>query len=115
MPKLIKNFTKEREELLQKMFYILEINQTNKILSLKKLDEDEDKQNKIINLTDDIKKYFVCSKWTYFSNKKREFKRLYLSLIKSVMKEMNVKMTSSTTLVKTDDKVKCETFYVFII
>jgi hypothetical protein len=113
MPKSIQNYTIEREELLKKMLEILGITEENKMLSLKKLDEDEEKQKQIINLIDDIKKYFICSKWAYFSNQKKEFKRLYLSLIKAVMKDMNVKMHPSFLHIRTGTKMKYETFYIF--
>jgi hypothetical protein len=112
MPKSIKNFTKEREELLQKMLAILGVNQDNKMFSLKKLDEDQQKQKQIIDLVEDIKKYFICSRWAYFSNQTKEFKRDYLSLIKSVLRDMQVKIFSSFLHIKTDDKIQYETFYV---
>jgi len=116
MPKSIDKYTNERKDILQKIFNILEISDNNKTFSLKKLDEDENKQNSIIELENNIKKYFLCSRWTYFSNKNREFKRSYLSLIKAIMKDLDVKMTSSTLIKKIDDnKTKCETYYVFDI
>ena len=116
MPKSIDKYTNERKDILQKIFNILEISDNNKTFSLKKLDEDENKQNSIIELENDIKKYFLCSRWTYFSNKNREFKRSYLSLIKAIMKDLDVKMTSSTLIKKIDDnKTKCETYYDFNI
>ncbi len=112
MPKSIKNFTKERQELLQKMLTILGITEENKMFSLKKLDEDPEKQKQILDLVEDIKKYFICSKWAYFSNQTKEFKRLYLSLIKAVFKDMKVKIFSSFLHIKKDDKTQYETFYV---
>ena len=113
MPKSIKNFTKERQELLQKMFDILGITDDNKMFSLKKLDENEEKQKQILDLVDDIKKYFVCSKWTFFNHKDRQIKREFLSLIKSIFRDMNVKMVSSFLHIPTiDNKVKCETYYI---
>jgi hypothetical protein len=114
MPKSIKKYENERKEILQKIFNILEITDDNKMVSLKKLDGDENKQNSIIELEPDIKKYFLCSRWTYFCNKNRDIKRGYLSLIKAIMKNLNVKMTSSTLIKKIDDtKTKCETYYIF--
>ena len=114
MPKDITQFTNERKELLQKLFTILEINDKNKMFSLKELDENNDKQTKILELEPDIKKYFLCARWTYFSNKNREFKRNYLSLIKAIMKDMNVKMSASTLVKKLDDNTtKYETYYYF--
>ena len=114
MPKTIDKYIVERQELLQKIYNILEITENNKMFSLKKLDENEDKQKSILNLENDIKKYFLCSKWTYFNNKNREFKRSYLSLIKAIMKDMKIQMIASTIVKKTDDnKTKSETIYLF--
>lgn len=114
MPKIIENYTKERKEVLQKIFNILEITDTNKSFSLKKMDEDKIKQQNITDLEHDIKKYFVCSRWTYFSNKKRLSKRKYLSLIKAISKELNVKMSPLFLYKKLDNnKSKCETYYNF--
>ncbi len=112
MPKSIKNFTKERQELLQKMLNILGVTEENKMFSLKKLDEDTEKQKQILDLVEDIKKYFICSRWAFFSHKDKEIKREYLSLIKAVMKDMKVKMDSSFVHKKIDDVVKCETIYI---
>jgi predicted RNA-binding protein with RPS1 domain len=116
MPKNINKYTNERKEILQKILNILEITDKNNILSLKELDENNKKQKNIIDLEPDIKKYFLCSRWTYFSNKNRQFKRNYLSLIKAIMKDMNIKMVSSTLVKKNSDNTsKCETFYYFEI
>jgi hypothetical protein len=116
MPKSIDKFTNERNEVLQQILNILEITEKNKMFSLKELDENNDKQNNIIALEVDIKKYFLCSRWTYFSNKNREFKRNYLSLIKAIMKAMDVKMVASTLVKKNNDNTsKCETYYCFEI
>lgn len=116
MPKSIDKYTDERNIVLQKLFSILEITDINKKFSLKELDQNEIKKNAIINLELEIKKYFLCSRWTYFSNKKREFKRNYLSLIKALVKTMNIKMITSTLVKKNDDNTSnSETFYIFEI
>ena len=88
MPKNIEQFKEERQNILTKLLDILEINDKNKIFSLHDLDINIDKQNAILNLEKDIKKYFVCSKWSYFNQKTKGFKRNYLSLIKSVLKKV---------------------------
>ena len=114
MPKTVDKYDAERLALLEEIYRILEITDTNRSFSLKKLDEDIDKQGKILELIPEIKKYFLCSKWTYFSNKNRGFKRGYLCLIKGMMRDMNVELTSSTLITKIgDNKTKCETYYIF--
>ncbi len=112
MPKSIQNYTTEREELLKKMLEILGITEDNKMFSLQKLDEDEERQKQILALVQDIKKYFVSSKWTYFSHKNIEIKRNYLSLIKAVFKSMNVKIYSTFIHKKINGVNKCETIYI---
>jgi hypothetical protein len=114
MPKTINKFENERKEVLQKVFNILEITNSNKIIALKKIDEDLVMQQKLVELVPDVKKYFICSKWNYFSNKNREFKRTYLSLIKAIMKDMKIKMMSSVIVRKMEDgTLKYETHYIF--
>ena len=114
MPKTVDKYDAERLALLDEIYRILEITDTNRSFSLKKLDEDIDKQGKILELIPEMKKYFLCSKWTYFSNKNRGFKRGYLCLIKGMMRDMNVELTSSTLITKIgDNKTKCETYYIF--
>lgn len=113
MPKIIDNYTNERNELLQKIYNILDINDYNKMFSLKKLDEDTHIQQFILDLEHDIKKYFLCSRWTFFSNKKRKCKRNYLSLIKAIFKDMNVNMISLTNKIKSDDnKIISEIYFI---
>jgi hypothetical protein len=114
MPKTIQNYSNERTELLQKMFNILEISKEHNTISLKKLDEDTDLQQKILDLIPDIKKYFLCSRWTLFSNKNREIKREYLSLIKSVMKDMDINYESKRTSKKISENVR-EWEYIYIV
>ncbi len=114
MPKSVEKYTNERKELLQKLFSILEVSENSNMISLKKIEEDVEKQKQIIDLETDIKKYFVCSRWNYFTNKHRELKRNYLSLIRSICKEMEFNMSSSTLIRKDiNGKPKSETYYIF--
>jgi hypothetical protein len=115
MPKKVENYEVERKQVLQKMLDILGITDTNKMFSLKELDANEQKQNDIIALEQDIKKYFICSKWNYFNNKNREFKRSYLCLLKAVMKDTNTNLISSQLVKKIDGNNEYETFYIINI
>ena len=112
MPKKVEQYNNERKQLLDKLFNILEINENNNMFSLHKLDNDIEKQNKILELESEIKKYFLCSRWTYFNNRKRISKRSYLLLVKAILRDMDIKIYTSSLIKKLDDNTtKCETIY----
>lgn len=102
MPKQVDKYDNERQNVLNKIFDILGINQTNNKFLLHDLDNDLEKQNKILELKPDIKKYFVCSSWTCF---KREdgIKRKVLSIIKNLVKDMGYIAQTSRKIIKNDD------------
>ena len=107
-------YTDERQIILNKIFEILNINDSNNTFFLKDLDNDEKKQNQILELELDIRKFFVCGSWASFACP--NVKRKVLSMIKNIMKVMNYKMISKRKLIKVDntDKKHQETFYYFI-
>jgi len=111
MPKDISKYSKEREEILLKIFNILGINEHNNNFELKKIDEDIEMQNKILELEPDIKKYFNCSRWSCYASS--NVKKKYLSLIRYVLKTMNYDIISKRKMI---NKVtyKKETYYYVI-
>lgn len=113
MPKKVDKFDNERKEVLNKMFQILGINENNNMFSLHKLDGDQEKQNEIINLQDDIKKYFICGEWTCFK-KKDTTKRIWLSMIKYVVKDMGYQIFTSRKNVNFDENIIHDTIYYLI-
>lgn len=94
-------YVEERKEVLNKLYIILGITDTNKIFYFEDITGDTVKQNQIMNLISDIKKYYNCAQWTYFKNK--DLHEPYISIIKAVIKDMNIK--TSVVYVK-DDKNK---------
>jgi len=97
MPKLIDK--DKQKEVLDKLFIILQINENNNTFSLKELDSNEEKQNKILGLENDIKAGFCCSTWTCF---RRDTKRKWLSMIKYVMKELDKNLISTNKAIKNE-------------
>ena len=61
---------------------------------LSKMDLDEEAQKKIYELEPEIKKYYVCGKWTCFAKDDSIMKRKWLSMIKYICKEHGKDMTS---------------------
>ncbi len=88
--KLVKKdrYVNERKEILQKIYNMLNVNETNKMFYAFVLDQ-EDIQNKIDELIEDICKYFTTSKWPSLricsiSNCK------YIGIVRSIFKEMDI-------------------------
>jgi hypothetical protein len=87
MPKKVEQFEQERKEILEKVFNLLDINQDNNKFLLGTLEHNIEKQNKIYEMESDIKKVFICSRWSCFL--KSDMRRRYLSIIKYLLKEMD--------------------------
>lgn len=100
-PKKIR-FAEQRKVILNTIFTTLGLVGENKIFFIDELDADAEKTKKIIDLAPDIKQYFSCSGWAYFSYK-AEVKKTTISLIRSIFKDMNVKYSSVYVM---DDKNK---------
>ncbi len=83
--KLSEKFINERDEICKKIISILNLDQDGCIL-LSDLDLDIDKQNKIIELKEEIKKYFAVSTISSFKHN-FECKRPYLNIIRSILRQ----------------------------
>ena len=68
MPKQVDKYTNERQEVLNQMFQILGIDESNNKFLLHELDANVEKQNRILELEPNIKKYFICGKWNCFTD-----------------------------------------------
>ena len=85
--KLSEKYQNEREDICNKIITILELKEDNTFL-LCELDEDIEKQNKILELKEEIKKYFACSTISSFKPN-FECKRPYLNIIRSILRKQN--------------------------
>jgi hypothetical protein len=101
MPKKIDKYYNERKEVFDKLLSIIGIDINKKTFYLHELDNNIDKQEKIMELVSDIKKYFICSRWTCFC--KENVKRVYLSIIRYVIKDMKYNMISSRENIRKED------------
>ena len=85
--KLSEKYKTEREDICKKIISILELKEDYYFL-LCELDEDIEKQNKILELKEEIKKYFACSTISSFKPN-FECKRPYLNIIRSILRKQN--------------------------
>lgn len=84
-----KIYINERTEILKKIYDIIGINDSYRKFYSHELDKDQNKINKILELNDDIIKYFSVSTWTSFKLN-RNISRRHLSIVKSVLNDMNI-------------------------
>lgn len=85
--KLSEKFKNEREEICNKLIDILSLDDNNCFL-LYELDNDIEKQNRILGMKDEIKKYFAVSCISAFKPN-FECKRPYLNIVRSILRKQN--------------------------
>jgi len=83
--KLNEKFIDKREKICDTIISILNLD-NDKCILLSDLDLDIDKQNKIIELKEEIKKYFAVSTISSFKPN-FECKRPYLNIIRSILRQ----------------------------
>ncbi len=108
-------YAKEQKEILEKILNILEIDENNKTFLLYELDNDKEKQEKILELKDDIHKYFTACKWGVFNTSIPKSEREYLLLLRNVIKSMNINMIGGRyTIKRNDNKIATQKYLIAI-
>jgi hypothetical protein len=110
MPKKIDQYINERKAVIDRLLVILGINEGNNMFSLHKIDEDNNIQQQILDLEPEIKKYFICGEWSCFK-KKNSINRRWLSFIKYLLKDMNIKLEKSIIIGKAGQYGNSGTLY----
>jgi len=104
-------YKQEQEEIINKIINILELDNDNSII-LYNLDNAQDKQNKILELIPEIRKYYSFSTIIGASEPDKA-KRPYLSIIKQITKS-KYKINSYDYRIKQDDREDIRTKkYIF--
>jgi len=101
MPKNSKsNFNKDEQmKLKDKLIEIIGITKEKNYFSLHEIDQNTEMQEKILALTDDCKKLFATSRWTYFHNIKENIlsSRPYILLIRNILSACDIKFYNKHT------------------
>ena len=85
--KLSEKYNNERDEVCSKIINIVDLD-VNKSFLLCDLDNDIEKQQKILDLKEEIQQYFACSTISSFKPN-FECKRPYLNIIRGILKKQN--------------------------
>ncbi|MHC5089636.1 MAG: hypothetical protein ACYSOT_08500 [Planctomycetota bacterium] len=98
--KLSEKFKDEREDICNKLIEILDLDEKKSFL-LNDLDNDVNKQNAILSMKDEIKKYFAVSCISAFKPN-FECKRPYLNIVRSILRKQNYTFECKNTMRKTE-------------
>jgi hypothetical protein len=112
--KLCEKFHKEREEICQKIISIIELDESQSFY-LCELDNDLKKQQNILDLKEDIQKYFAVSSISPFKSNITTTKRDYLNIVRGILKQQNYKFISNNCVMKNEDGTKKKTTKYFVI
>jgi hypothetical protein len=105
-------YRQEQEEIIERIIYILHLD-NNKSISLYGLDNDIEKQNKIMDMIPEIRKFFSFSTIIGASEPHRA-KRPYLSIIKQLCKK-KYDISVQDCRIKVDGKDVRSKRYVFVL
>ena len=107
-------FTEEKEAIASKLYDILELE--NNYFLLCHLDEDQDKQEKIMNLVPEIERYFKSRDLSFLHVKCHIKRRPYLSIIRGVFKNCNYKIIFQSITIKdnkdNDKTIRTQKYYI---
>jgi len=107
-----KLFTKQRIVIMQKIFNIIGITDKNRSFYSNFIEDSEEICAQIYQLEEDIQKYFYVSAWPAFKKNSKLTDKKALSIVKSVLKDMNIDLVSSCVRIKDENmKSKYATLY----
>jgi len=93
----------ERKCVLNRLYEIIGITETNREFYSDSFDND-DISNEIYGLEPDILKYFNVSGWAAFKKLDTPLNKRPLSLVKSILKDMNIEYSSINLRIRKDPK-----------
>ena len=99
--KLCDKYKQEREEISKKLIDILQLDTNNSFL-LSELDEDTEKQSAILNMKEEIQKYFACSEISSFKPN-FECKRPYLNIVRGILRKQNYLFNGISNVIKMEN------------
>lgn len=101
--KLCDKYKTEREAICERLIEILELD-TNNSFYLYELDNNIEKQIAIMDMKNEIQKYFACSEISSFRSN-IECKRPYLSIVRGILRKQGYIFFSNNIDLKTEDGI----------
>jgi hypothetical protein len=109
-PKLSEKYVEEREEVCSRILEILGLDEKGAFVLLD-LDSDIERQNKIMDMKDEIRRYFSCCNMSPFKPS-ATCKRPYLSVARNILRKQGYTFIGNDYTTK-PDYIKTTRYYVF--
>jgi len=103
-------YPNQRNDVLKRLYQIIGVSPTKPYFRSYEIDFSEEIGNRLIELEPDIQLYFNVGSWSVFRTNKDISKRS-LSLVRSILKDMNIKYTSGTEKLFNNPNCKFTTIY----
>lgn len=103
-------YINERKAITKKLLELLHIDNSNKMFNSYDLDHNEETQKAILDMIPNIERYFTVAGWSYY-RKNNNQTRPYISVIKSVLKDMKINVVSASKKKRIDEKIVTYSIY----
>jgi hypothetical protein len=105
----IEKYVNERNEIITKLFKIINVQTENNIRFFYSDEITEEKQKEILDMRNNIKRYFMVNGWISFKNTVK-LDKIYMSLIRNILKHEKINYTISKKMINGIIKTK----YIFL-
>jgi hypothetical protein len=103
-------YPKQRNEILKQIYEIIGVSLSKPYFKSHEIDNSLEIDNKIKDLDNDLQTYFNVGSWPAYKSKNTIDKKA-LSIVRSVLKEMNIEYSGSTQKLLNNPDVKYTTLY----
>jgi len=111
--KLSEKYYKEREEICEKILFILKLDINNSFI-LSDFDDNMQMQKQLLDMKEEIQKYFACSTISSFKPN-FECKRPYLNLVRGILRKQGYIFNSSNIVLKKEngENIITKKYFIF--
>ena len=101
----LEKYINERKEIIQKIFEIINVQSENNIKFFYADEITEENEKEILNLKNNIKRYFIVNTWISFKNTVK-LDKVHMSLIRNILKHENINYTICQKMINVTKKTK---------
>jgi hypothetical protein len=105
-------FVVERKTIIDKLSHIIKLEEKKNVVVYDDLVENMELKEYIIENIENIKKYYTCSKWGYFTCQHHGYEKDEVTLMRAIYKDDGYKIASKLkTMFRNGIKKKCTELY----